>query len=63
LLHLMDTLGTVGAAAGACQLAYLKFAYEKGCVPSGAAFCETSSDDGRRAVAVVSAPSKGIPDV
>ena len=52
-LHLMDTIGVVGAAAAPCQLAYLKFMYERGCVPATGALCETSSDDGRRAVAIV----------
>jgi 3-oxoacyl-[acyl-carrier-protein] synthase I len=54
LIHLMDSIGSVGAASGACQLAYLKFGYERDCVPEGAATCETSSDSGGRAVAIVS---------
>jgi 3-oxoacyl-[acyl-carrier-protein] synthase-1 len=55
LIHLMDSLGTVGAAAGACQLAYLRFAFQKGYLPGDVAMCETSSDRGGRAVAMVSA--------
>jgi 3-oxoacyl-[acyl-carrier-protein] synthase-1 len=52
-LHLMDSIGAVGAAAGACMLAYWKFLLDRGAVPAWGGFCETASDDGARAVAVV----------
>jgi hypothetical protein len=49
----MDSIGAVGAASGACMLAYWKFLLDRDAAPAWGGFCETGSDDGARAVAVV----------
>lgn len=52
-LHPMDSIGDVGAASGACILAYWKFLVDQEAAPAWGGFCETGSDDGTRAVAVL----------
>lgn len=52
-LHLMDTIGSVGAAAGCCIIAHLKHLFERDAAPGETALCETSSNDGARAVVIV----------
>lgn len=52
-LHCSDCIGEVGAAGGACMLAYLKSIFDKGIAPHHGVLCETGSDNGDRAVAIV----------
>lgn len=53
--HYADSIGDVGAAAGAMLLGMAAVAFRKGYAPGPKAICQTSSDFGRRAAAVVCA--------
>lgn len=55
LWHCADAIGDVGAAVGAVLLGLAAAAFRKGYAPGPRAICQTSSDFGRRAAAVVRA--------
>jgi 3-oxoacyl-[acyl-carrier-protein] synthase-1 len=53
--HPADSIGDVGAAVGAVLLAIGATAFRKGYAPCRYAVCQTSSDFGRRAAAILEA--------
>ena len=55
--HLSQLVGSVGAAAGACLIAWAAAAMDREYAPSTIAMAHTSSDDGARAVMLLRAQS------
>jgi len=56
LWHPADCIGEVGAAAGPIALALAAIAFGKGYAPGPTVLCHFSSDDGKRAAAMLSSP-------
>jgi 3-oxoacyl-[acyl-carrier-protein] synthase I len=59
--HTADSLGDIGAAAGACQLVVAREAFRKGYAPGNRVICFTSAVSGGRAVAIVEGSGSARP--